>query len=131
MGQHLLSDLWQVWSTDLQVGNSGDAAPVTGTERGKQRVLRRLLTNPGDYIFQPDYGAGLPRFVGGNQGKATLDEIEGLVRSQILMEAVVAADPAPEVSIQRLPDFSLWVWIAYTDAPSATPVVLDFTVGNY
>ena len=48
----------------LRAGAAGDLAPAAGTLRGQQRVLRRLLTNPGDYIWQPGYGAGLGQFVG-------------------------------------------------------------------
>ena len=130
MAQQLLADLYQIWSTDLRPSNTGDALTVTGTDRGQQRILRRLLTNPGDYIFQPDYGAGLPQYVGQNQSHDTLDKIKGTVTGQVLQEAVVAPSPAPVVTITQLPDFSLWVWIQYTDAPTGSPVVLSFNVGN-
>jgi hypothetical protein len=139
MAQQLLSDLYQIWSTDLQQSNSGDIMPVTGTDRGKQRILRRLLTNPadpkvpndpGEYIFDPTYGAGLRKYIGKNQDKGTLDRLQGIVQGQILQEAVVASTPAPVISIQQLPDFSLWVWIQYTDAATGVPVVLSFNVGN-
>lgn len=130
MAQQLLSDLYHIWSTDLEASNSGDLQPVTGTERGQQRVLRRLMTNPGDYIFDPTYGVGLPRYVGENQSKDTLDRIAGTAAGQMLQEAVVARSPAPVVQIQQLVDFSLWVFIQYTDAPTGTPVVLSFNVEN-
>jgi phage baseplate assembly protein W len=130
MGVQLLCDLDQTWSTDLSASNNGDVATVVGALRGQQRILRRLMTNPGDYIFQPDYGAGVPQYVGQNQSKATLDLISGTITGQILMEAVVAADPAPVVTLQQMPDFSLDVNIQYTDAPTGNPVVLSFNVGN-
>jgi hypothetical protein len=88
------------------------------------------MTNPGDYIFQPDYGAGLPQYVGQNQSKDTLDQIAGTCKGQMLLEACVAESPAPRVSIQQLPDFSLWVYIQYVDVPTGTPVVLSFNVEN-
>jgi hypothetical protein len=130
MAQQLLSDLYQIWSTDLEASNSGDLQAVTGTERGKQRILRRLMTNPGDYIFDPSYGLGLPQYVGQPQSKDMLDKINGIASSQILQEAVVAPSPPPVVSITQLPDFSLWVWIQYVDAPTGTPIVLSFNVEN-
>ncbi len=52
-------DLSHQWGDDLTVGPTGDMALVTGSVFGQQRVLRRLMTNPGDYIWQLDYGAGL------------------------------------------------------------------------
>ena len=34
------------------ISSSGDISVVSGPLLGQQRVLRRLLTNPGDYIWQ-------------------------------------------------------------------------------
>jgi hypothetical protein len=130
MAQQLLCDLYQIWATDLGPSNSGDVQTVTGTQRGQQRVLRRLLTNPGDYIFQPDYGAGLPQYVGQNQSKDTLDKIAGTCQGQILQEEVVAPAPPPVVKLTQLPDLSLYVWIQYADSTTGIPVVLSFNVEN-
>jgi hypothetical protein len=130
MSQELLNDLYSVWGTDLSAGNSGDLMSVSGTERGKQRLLRRYMTNPGDYIFEPGYGAGLGRYVGEVQSKAELDEIYGLIMSQTLMESVVAPSPAPVITLAQLQDLSLWCSVQYTDAAEQVPVTLSFTVGN-
>lgn len=122
-----LSDIWHEWSGDLQTTNSGDLLTVTGTTRGEQRVLRRLLTNPGDYIFQPEYGAGLPSFIG-----KTLDipKLQALCVSQMLLEDVVAKSPPPVVIVAQSPSdlSSIQVKISYTDQPTNTPVVLAFSV---
>ena len=40
---------------------SGD---LLTTDDPTNRILRRLLTNPGDYLWHPDYGAGLPSRIG-------------------------------------------------------------------
>jgi phage baseplate assembly protein W len=130
MGQQLLSDLWQIWSTDLQASNTGDLQTATGTDRGQQRIIRRLMTNPGDYIEDPTYGAGLPQYVGAPQSKDTLDKIAGTCTAQILVEAVVAPTPAPVVTLQQQPDFSLWVSVQYTDAETGEPQTLSFNAAN-
>ena len=57
-------DATLVWGGDLTINATGDLQLSTGTQLGQQRVLRRLLTNAADYIWQPDYGAGLGQFVG-------------------------------------------------------------------
>ena len=59
-----MPDLAHEFGADLQAGPTGDLALADGAALGRQRVLRRLLTNPGDYIWHPTYGAGLARFVG-------------------------------------------------------------------
>jgi phage baseplate assembly protein W len=122
----MMNDLAHYWSGDLSTGNTGDLALVSGTLRGQQRVLRRLLTNPGDYIFQPKYGAGLPAWVGlpMDVGKVT-----ALIRSQILLEDAVARVPAPVITVKQGADLvSLAVDIAYNDAATDTPTVLSFNV---
>ena len=47
-----MPDLAHQFGADLVAGATGDLAVVDGPALGRQRVLRRLLTNPGDYIWQ-------------------------------------------------------------------------------
>jgi len=130
MAQQLLSDIWQIWSTDLTASNSGDLKTATGTDRGQQRIIRRFMTNPGDYLEDPTYGAGLPQYVGALQSQDVLDKVSGTCTAQVLMEAVVAPTPAPVVTLQQLPDFSLWVSVQYTDAETGAPQTLSFNASS-
>lgn len=128
IGQLLaLADLYHWFGQDLNADNTGDAQVVTGTLRGEQRVLRRLLTNPGDYIFHPEYGGGLPAFIG---QPVSIGKITGVVRSQLALEAVVSKSPPAVVNVsQSSSDFTAFtVSISYTDAFTQTPVALTFTV---
>ena len=59
-----MADAFHQWGSDLATGSTGDISTISGQLLGQQRVLRRLLTNPGEYIWQLDYGAGLARFIG-------------------------------------------------------------------
>jgi len=124
----VISDLWHYWGGDLASSNAGDLQQVTGTERGQQRVLRRLLTNPGEYIWHPEYGGGLPGKIGST---FDADALIAIIRSQLALEPdVVAQTPVPQVSVTPLAadttGFS--VQISYTDAASNTPVVLSFNL---
>lgn len=103
---------------------SGDLLTVDGTLKGQQRVLRRLLTNPGDYIDHPTYGAGLASKIGQPFDAAAC---EALVRSQIFLESAVSRQPAPVITVTQLAN-GLFVSIAYTDATTGTPVALSFDV---
>jgi phage baseplate assembly protein W len=125
-----LSDLYHYFGTDLAPSNSGDLLPVGDIIRGQQRVLRRLLTNPGDYIFQPNYGAGLPQWIGRT---ADLAAMRALIAAQLLLEPSVALQPAPVVAVRPIADQAgggFAVGIAYTDAASSQPVTLSFDVSN-
>jgi len=123
-------DLSHQWGNDLSVGPTGDLASVDGSFLSQQRVLRRLLTNPGDYIWQLDYGAGLARFIG-QPGNAA--QIRAVVRSQIFKEAAVARTPEPTISVQFDPGGgtgTIYVQILYVDAPSGQTQVLSFAVNG-
>jgi hypothetical protein len=124
----LINDASQFWGGDLSASLSptGDILPATGTERGQQRILRRLLTNPGDYLFHPEYGAGLPAYVGSN---ASADEVRALIRGQMLLEDAVARVPAPQIAVSRITN-GISVQVSYNDAPSGQPVTLSFTVSQ-
>lgn len=129
-----LNDLFHYWGTDLSGSASGDVLSVGGTLRGQQRVLRRLLTNPAnedgpaDYIFQDEYGAGLPRFVG---KPIDTQKITAAILSQMVLEDAVAQTPAPTVIVAQVgsDNTAFSVNIAYEDAATGKPVTLSFTVG--
>ena len=126
----ILSDLDQYIGADISASATGDIQASTGTLRGQQRVLRRLLTNPGDYIFHPEYGAGLPAYVGQT---ADIAKITALVRGQILLEDAVAKTPAPVISVTPVPTGSgggFAIGIRYTDAASGQPTSLSFQVSK-
>lgn len=128
-----LSDVSVYYGTDHQTSNSGDLLTVSGTRRGEQRVIRRLLTNPatateaGDDIFAPAYGGGIPRAIG---KPLDVPKLQAQCLAQMLLEDVVAKSPRPVVTLtQSASDFgSIQVQLFYSDQPTNTPVSLSFTV---
>lgn len=120
-----MADIWHQFGADLAVGPTGDLLPVDGALLGQQRVLRRLLTNPGDYIWHPQYGAGLARFVGQPAAPAA---IAAVVRSQMYREAAVARSPEPVIDVAADQGGTVYVHVRYADAPSGATQVLAFAV---
>src|SRR5579875_2723591 len=120
-----MDDISHLWGADLGVGATGDLAPVSGTARGQQRVLRRLLTNPGDYIWQPDYGAGLAQFIGQPGGDSA---IRAAIRGQIFKEDAVARTPEPIIDVQFTNTGAAYVLIRYADAATGSTQILSFSV---
>lgn len=122
-----MPDLYHQWGQDLQVTASGDLAVVDGTVLGQQRVLRRLLTNQGDYIWHLGYGAGLPARVGQLLDRPALI---AAIRSQMFQEPIVSQSPLPTVDIRPLSGDpgSLSVNITYVDAQTGQQVALSFDV---
>jgi len=122
-----MADIWHQFGSDLLVGSTGDLAIASGSAEGQQRVLRRLLTNAGDYIWQPDYGAGLAQFVG---SPASAAQIRAVVRSQIFKEAAVAHTPEPVIDVQSDMAGTVYVHVRYADANTGSTQILSFSVGN-
>lgn len=133
-----MSDLDHYFGNDLNQSATGDFLKVDSTKQGQQRVLRRLLTNPalkdangnvtvsGDYIFHPDYGAGLPRMVGDT---VDIPKIKGVIRGQMLLESAVSQNPEPVINVQEISE-GVSVYIQYNDKQTKKTVVLSFDVNR-
>ena len=123
-----MTDISHQWGADLTLDSKGDLAVVTAANLGQQRVLRRLLTTQGDYIWQRDYGAGLARFIG-QPGNAL--QIRAVIRSQIFKEATVARTPEPVIDVNFNPagaTGTVYVHIRYVDVESGNTQTLSFSV---
>lgn len=125
-----MADLYHFWGGDLAVESGGDLMAVDTGQRNQMRILRRLMTNPlegnmpADYAFQPVYGAGLPRKIGGPFNAA---KIASLIRGQMLMESFVARNPEPKISVKQIQN-GVSCNIQYTDTQVNTPQLLSFNV---
>lgn len=119
-----MQDLAHYFGNDISVSATGDLLGIDGSVKTQQRLLRRLLTNPGDLLFHPDYGAGLGKWVG-----KTLDvaAVTALVRGQVLMESAVQQQPEPVVAVTEIAN-GLACSVKYVDALSGQTQVLSFEV---
>lgn len=119
------------WKSDLVLQANGDFLLVNGVQETQQRIIRRLLTNPGSYIWHPDYGAGLGQYIGRLLTPAEFDSIKGTITSQIFNEASVAKNPPPKITLTQSADLNiLFCTIKYCDAVSQQPFVLSFQVSH-
>lgn len=122
-----MQDVAQQYGTDLTIGPTGDLALATGAVLSQQRVLRRLLTNPGDYIWQLQYGAGLGQFVGQTANPL---QIKAVIRSQISREPEISQTPAPIVDVRMDITGALYVSLQYVDVTSGQTQLLSFPIGS-
>lgn len=120
-------DLNSNYGQDIVIKAGNDLDTVSDVVKSQQRVQRRLLTNPGAYIFHADYGAGLGRFIGKALTNDLYNEIQSLILSQIFLEDSVAQNPVPVITLQTI-QTGLLVQIAYTVNPIGTPIVFSFLV---
>ena len=90
-----MADLNSPWGADLQISATGDLALVDGLNRSNQRIIRRLFTNLGAYIWHPEYGASIPDRIGDN---IDVNLFQAVVYSQIMLEDSVSPTPPPQVT---------------------------------
>jgi hypothetical protein len=119
-------DLFCWWQQDLTLAPDGDLLTVDGTIEGEQRVMRRLLTNPGDYFWHNEYGAGLPKYVGQPEQP---DAVSALILSQMMLEDAVAQSPLPQVNTSPITN-GISTDIKYVDADTGKSVTLGFDVNE-
>jgi hypothetical protein len=121
-----MPDIAHTMGSDLLVDATGDIQTSDGLELGQERVLRRLFTAPFAYVWSPDYGAGLARFLGNPMASA---RIAAVTRAQMFQEASVARSPAPIISVQARPDGTVLETIQYVDTTTQqVSRVTPFTV---
>jgi phage baseplate assembly protein W len=120
-----MADISHTFGADLSLSATGDLLCVTGDTLTQQRVLRRLITNAGDYIWQLSYGAGLGQMVG---QPANATAIENIMRGQIFQESAVAQVPAPVVTTTVNMDGTVSAEIQYADAATGASSTLTFQV---
>ncbi|NHN89190.1 phage tail protein [Acetobacter conturbans] len=117
-----MSDIYHIFGYDLTVSSDGDLDLATGSDIGKQRVTRRLATNPGDYIFSLDYGAGLPARIGNTD---TLSDISAVILQQMKLETSISQSPTPVVEMSDLGYGNRKINIKYSDADTDQTVYLE------
>ena len=112
-----MTDIFHIMGSDLSIAATGDLLGVSDAAAVSQRVLRRLLTNVGDYVWALTYGAGLPHFVG-----QTIDvvRLQAVIRNQLQLEASVARVPLPTATVTANPDGTVAATITFTDAATGT-----------
>lgn len=116
------------FGNDLSLNSVGDISQAANAELSKQSIIRRLLTNPGEYIWHPTYGAGIGRFVGENLSSDNFDAIKNTIISQMLMEETVSQSPLPVITLKAENGSVLVCGITYYDAVLKNPHTISFKV---
>lgn len=87
------SDIWfdvtQGVQADLAVTAGGDWVPVSDDEALRQAVIRRIITNPGEWQTLPDFGAGARLFLKAKNTPSARQELEERIRGQLSQDVRV------------------------------------------
>ena len=120
-------DSFQIFGEDLKFSENNDVLKVFHPEEGTQRLLRRLLTPKGSYIWHPDYGSGLPAYIGETITEELLEKLNADIKAQIFQESFVAKNPQPTINIEVFYDY-IECMIKYFDTELEKYQQLSFTV---
>lgn len=112
---------------DLDLDATGDFLMVSGQTETDQRVLRRLMTAPKAYLWQLDYGAGVPALIGEPGHQAA---VRNAILEQIFEEDAVARLPEPTVSFAVAPNGRAVANITYTDATTGVSSTVPLQLGG-
>jgi hypothetical protein len=85
-----------LWGGDLRIGPTGDILAIPAGSEVDQRLIRRLLTNSGDYIWNIAYGGGLGEYVGKPFSPEVLQDV---ILQQMKLETSIQQDPQPIVVV--------------------------------
>ena len=122
-----MADASLEWGGDFSLTADGDLALVEGAEETRQSIVRRLFTAVKGYVWAPEYGAGLIHRIG---RPAQARVIAAIVRTQIALEATVAALPLPVITVTEVdsnPGMFV-IAITYTDAVTGAAVAISLEV---
>lgn len=118
-------DINHMWGEDIAVSETGDLGTVDGTDMTLQCILRRLMTPANGYIWHPEYGAGVPQMIG---RPMSVTDIEAICRQQIMLEASVAKNPIPQVTVTKIANgvnCHILFWLA--DTGQQQTLTFDYT----
>ena len=135
-------DISHFWGADLQPSASGDlllvqtldpnnSSTLNGNDEATQRIYRRIMTdsqdndgsNSGEYIFEANYGGGIPGKIG---NRINVPAWTGLFRSQMAQEKAVASSPQPQVTRSTAGVGAVQAVIEYMNVQTGTSVSLTF-----
>lgn len=123
-----MADLAHLIGSDLEISDNGNVLMSFNEVEGQERVLRRLLSNPGSYFWRLDYGAGLARFLGQTLVEA---RIKGVIQQQMLLEKAVLQNPPPQIELTVSADQSVTASVKYVDSTTNLTSLLTVPIEGF
>lgn len=87
---------------DLHVHAGGDFVLVEGLAAMRQAIYHRLLTKPGEYKRNPNYGVGVMSYVKRRRTRSVLDHLRGRIIDQLSLDRRI--DEVLSVVVENITD---------------------------
>ena len=98
-GKDIWFDLRKASGANYEVTPAGDWKTVQGAEALRQAIIRRIMTDPGEWAALPDYGVGARMFVKARNTRATRDELSERIRGQLIQDPRIESVETVDVAI--------------------------------
>ena len=85
-GRDIWFDVTDLLAADYVVTRAGDWASVAGREALRQSIIRRIITNPGEWQTLPDFGIGARQFVKARNTQSARDELTERIKGQVAQD---------------------------------------------
>lgn len=106
------ADFYLDWNSDFLVTPSGSIQTAVGWDRVRQRIIRRIITNPSqqlpdgtftapDYIFHPGYGVGGGALIDQDVDDEYIARLEQIISRGVLEDADVSSSTPPTITYRR------------------------------
>jgi len=86
-----------LFKNDYEVSPSGDYKTLEGLDNLKEAVYRRLITVPGEYIFVPQYGVGVLKYLKQRVTPGLVTGLQNTITEQLYRESRI--DSVEEVIV--------------------------------
>ena len=124
------ADTYLDWQGDFIVTPTGNLQLATGFDRIRQRIIRRMITNPSqllpsgrwtapDYVFDPTFGIGLGSLVDQPQSDTMLADLERRITVAVLQDDNIDTAVPPVIKFYREPSGGLFITISVTTLSGA------------
>lgn len=119
-----------MYGGDILLTPARSIAVATGVDGVNQRILRRVISAAGNYLWHPKEGVGAGKDVGAVPNQQTLSRIKARINGAVLYDDDVAKSPAPMITFDTKIANLLSVTIKYTYAPTGQLQTLSFNLPN-
>lgn len=92
------------FDTDYRVTDAGDWLIVEFEDALRQSMRRRIITTPGEWQTNPDYGVGARLFLKARRTPAMIDELRERIRSQMQADERIRSVEQVDIDTETIAD---------------------------
>jgi hypothetical protein len=98
-GRDIWFDVRGAEGANYEVTPAGDWKVAAGEECLRQAIIRRILTDPGEWSTLPEYGVGARMYVKARNTQASRDELSERIRGQLLQDYRIESVDTVEITV--------------------------------